>query len=167
MPKYAMYAAVEGGAATAGGPTGSSVGSSGGQLPPAPSQLASASAAAAAASELGSVSFEVRHPLQRVAAWVESRWVFEGQATAGGIHAAHAPSTHAIHTRHPHRFTAKPTVLRADSMEAYFTSLRDRRPVGVRAAVAAAGGGGGGGGVLQVGFFVGVGVSEPARAVRA
>lgn len=40
------------------------------------------------------------------------------------------------------RFSAKPTVLRTDAMEAYFTSLRDRQPIGVKGL--AAGGGGGG-----------------------
>jgi len=44
------------------------------------------------------------------------------------------------------RFSAKPTVLRSEGMEAYFTSLRDRQPVGLKAAA-----GGGGGSVLQVG----------------
>ncbi|KAI8467845.1 MAG: ciliary BBSome complex subunit 2 [Monoraphidium minutum] len=123
MPKYAMYAAVEGSGNGGGGgagdaPGGAAAGGAGAALLGGPG---AAAAAAAAAAKLGSVTFEVRHPLQRLAAWVESR------------------------------FSTRPTVLRPDSLEAYFTGLRDRRPIGVRAAPAPDGGGGlGGGSALQV-----------------
>jgi hypothetical protein len=88
MPKFVMYAAVEGPEApavsSAATLTSSDAGSAGAPgLAAGPG--AGASAVAIAAARLGSVTFELRQPLRRVAAWVESRW---GAAAWVGLVAA-------------------------------------------------------------------------------
>ena len=147
-----MYAAAcDGGNGNgSGGGGGSTAASGGGSGPLSPRSLAagrpSAAAIAAAAARLGSVVFELRRaPLARLAGWVEAR------------------------------FGAKPAVdARAGRLEAYFTSLRDGRPVGIKAVAAAdagfgggfggatpraAGGGSGGGGPIAAGGQAGGGGS--------
>jgi hypothetical protein len=105
VPKFAMYAAVEGpgGAAAGSGvnsvssSSGGGGGAAGGGDAGGGGGGAAAAAAALAAGRLGSVTFELRAPLRRVAAWVESRWALLaalwGRGTSRTFSAAARPHT--------------------------------------------------------------------------